>query len=109
MVCAAAALMAAAFPFAAFFADNSAEVVGIGNVLIAFLIGLVPFSVLFVLQRTFYALGDTRTPFFLTSCRSILFVIGALAAGTYLPEAADRRRNRARRRRSQAPRRRSAP
>ena len=38
----------------------------LGNVIIAFAIGLVAFCILFVVQRTFYALGDTRTPFFFT-------------------------------------------
>ena len=85
MVGAAAALIAAAVPFAAFFAHNQQELVGISTVLLAYLIGLVPFSVLFLLQRGFYALGDTRTPFFLQLVQSILFVIGALSAA-FLPQ-----------------------
>jgi putative peptidoglycan lipid II flippase len=85
MVGAAAALIAAAVPFAAFFAHTQQELVGISTVLLAYLIGLVPFSVLFLLQRGFYALGDTRTPFFLQLVQSILFVIGALAAA-FLPQ-----------------------
>ena len=55
----AAALAAAAIPFAAFFSNTPREVVGISAVLLAYLIGLVPFSALFLVQRTFYALGDT--------------------------------------------------
>ena len=85
MVGSAAALLAAAVPFADFFARNQQELFGISTVLIAYLIGLVPFSVLFLLQRGFYALGDTRTPFFLQLVQSILFVIGALAAA-FLPQ-----------------------
>jgi putative peptidoglycan lipid II flippase len=85
MVGCAAALIAAAVPFAAFFARNQQELFGISTVLLAYLVGLVPFSVLFLLQRGFYALGDTRTPFFLQLAQSILFVIGALAAA-YLPQ-----------------------
>lgn len=73
------ALAASAFPFAALFAHDDREVVGIGGVLLAYLIGLVPFSTLFLVQRTFYALGDTRTPFFFQLFQSVLFVIGALA------------------------------
>jgi len=52
---------------------------GMGNVLLAFMPGLILFSMLFVLQRVFYALGDTRTPFFMQCVQSGLFVIGALA------------------------------
>ena len=86
MVGAAAALIAAAVPFAAFFAHNQQELVGISSVLLAYLVGLVPFSVLFLLQRAFYALGDTRTPFFLQLVQSVLFVIGALSAA-FLPQS----------------------
>jgi putative peptidoglycan lipid II flippase len=75
----AAALAAAALPFAAVFANAPREVVGIGGVLLAYLIGLVPFSVLFLLQRAYYALGDTRTPFLFQLVQAVLFVVGALA------------------------------
>ncbi len=81
------ALAAAALPFAAFFAHNTREVVGIGGVLLAYLLGLVPFSTLFLVQRSFYALGDTRTPFFVQLVQSALFVAGALAV-LLLPTAA---------------------
>ena len=39
----------------------------LGFVLIAYLIGLVPFSLVFMAQRAFYSLGDTRTPFYFTA------------------------------------------
>ncbi|CAN5471844.1 hypothetical protein BH10ACT6_BH10ACT6_12350 [soil metagenome] len=72
------ALAVAALPFAAFFAHGTREILGIGGVLLAYLIGLVPFSAQFLVQRTFYALGDTRTPFFVQLLQSALFVTGAL-------------------------------
>jgi putative peptidoglycan lipid II flippase len=81
----AVALAAAALPFAAVFANAPREVVGIAGVLLAYLIGLVPFSVLFLLQRAYYALGDTRTPFLFQLVQSVLFVIGALAV-TFAPD-----------------------
>ena len=60
---AAAVLLVIAYPFAAVFETASfADTAALGNVVIAFTLGLVPFSTLFVVQRTFYALGDTRTP-----------------------------------------------
>jgi putative peptidoglycan lipid II flippase len=72
------ALAAAALPFAAFFAHGTHEIIGIGGVLLAYLVGLAPFSTVFLMQRTFYALGDTRTPFFVQLVQSGVFVAGAL-------------------------------
>jgi putative peptidoglycan lipid II flippase len=72
-----AALAAAALPFAAFFGPDTAAVIAI--VLLAFLLGLVPFSTLYLVQRAFYALGDTRTPFVLQVVQAVLFIGGALA------------------------------
>lgn len=40
---------------------------------------LAPYSFLFVVQRGFFALNDTRTPFFFTLGQIILVVIGSLA------------------------------
>jgi putative peptidoglycan lipid II flippase len=45
-------------------------------------LGLVPFSVLFVIQRVFYALEDTRTPFFIQVAQALVFVSLALVAST---------------------------
>jgi putative peptidoglycan lipid II flippase len=70
-----AAVGAAAIPLAAFFSLDPDTVVGISSVLLAYLIGLVPFSAMFVLQRAFFALADTRTPFF------IQLVQGSVAVG----------------------------
>jgi putative peptidoglycan lipid II flippase len=81
------ALAAAAVPFAALFGHDEREVAGISSVLLAYLIGVVPFSALFLVQRTFYALGDTRTPFFFQLVQSILFVIGALTVVGLPPSA----------------------
>jgi len=84
---AAVALAAAAIPFAAFFAHGTRETLGISGVLLAYLLGLVPFSTTFLLQRTFYALGDTRTPFFVQLVQSSLFVAGALTVLMLPPSA----------------------
>jgi putative peptidoglycan lipid II flippase len=84
---AAVALAAAALPFAAFFAHGTREILGIGGVLLAYLLGLVPFSTQFLVQRTFYALGDTRTPFFVQLLQSALFVTGALTVLLLPPSA----------------------
>ena len=79
IVFAAVALSVVAYPFARFFTDTGfTDVRGMGNVILAFLPGLILFSTLFVLQRVFFALGDTRTPFFMQCVQSSLFVVGAL-------------------------------
>lgn len=86
IVLASAVLLVVAYPFAATFNDSSfANVAAFGNVIIAYVIGLVPFSILFVLQRTFYSLGDTKTPFFFTLFQVILVIAGSLASGLLLP------------------------
>ena len=79
MVFATVALGVVALPFSALFASGFANVSSMALVLVAFVIGLVPFSILHVLRRTFYALEDTRTPFFITVVQAVLFVAGALA------------------------------
>ena len=81
MVFAAVGLVVLAYPFSAVFADEFVDIQDMAVVVMAYLVGLVPFSILFVIQRTFYSLGDTRTPFFLQVFQSILFVIGAVIVG----------------------------
>lgn len=80
IVLAAAVIAVCAYPFATVFVPRSfTQIESVGNVIIAYVLGLVAFCVLFVIQRTFYALGDTRTPFYFTLFQSILVVIGVLA------------------------------
>jgi putative peptidoglycan lipid II flippase len=85
IVFASLALMVVAFPFSRLFVlGGFDDILGMGPVLIAFLAGLVPFSILHVLRRTFYALEDTRTPFFITVFQAVLFVAGAVGV-SFLP------------------------
>ena len=86
IVFAAVALSVVAYPFARLFTSGFANVQSMGNVLLAFLPGLILFSTLFVLQRVFYALGDTRTPFFMQCVQSGLFIVGALMCAAILPK-----------------------
>ena len=85
MVFSAVGLMVLAFPFAALFSSSGeyAQVQALGTVLLAFLPGLVPFSILFVLQRVFYALEDTRTPFFMQVIQAVLFIAMALLVSRF--------------------------
>ncbi|HEX4058640.1 MAG TPA: murein biosynthesis integral membrane protein MurJ [Galbitalea sp.] len=76
------ALIAVANPFSAVFSQTTAQSGAMAAVLIAYLVGLLPFSIVFVLQRTFYSLEDTRTPFLFQTFQSVLLVAGMLFAGT---------------------------
>jgi putative peptidoglycan lipid II flippase len=88
MVLATIGLIVCAYPFSSFFAQGRdfAETVAMGNVLIAFLIGLPAFSVLFLILRAFYALGDSRTPFFVTLFQAVIFAAGALVVLFFVPK-----------------------
>lgn len=66
-------LIVAAYPFARLFVSEWSQTQAMGTVIIAYLFGLLPISLLFLVQRTFYALGDTRTPFFFTLFQGALF------------------------------------
>ena len=78
LVVADAALLAAAAPFSAVFNRTPEDTGATALVLIAYLLGLVPFTALFVVQRCFYALADTRTPFVFTLIQSVLVAAGTL-------------------------------
>jgi len=80
---AAIGLMVIAFPFSALFGSTYAQVSSLAVVLIVYLFGLVPFSVMYVLQRVFYSFEDTRTPFFLQSFQVVLYISGALVVSTF--------------------------
>jgi putative peptidoglycan lipid II flippase len=71
-------LIVVAYPFSRFFSETTESTIAMGNVLVAYLAGLISFTVLFVLQRTFYSLEDTRTPFFIQVAQSAIFIVGAL-------------------------------
>ena len=73
-----AALMVLAYPIARVFAGEYPATIALGNVIIAFMVGLLPFSFVFMLQRAFYALEDTRTPFVFTVIQTLVFVAGAV-------------------------------
>jgi putative peptidoglycan lipid II flippase len=88
MVLATMVLMVTAYPFSALLSQDFSfsATVAMGDVLIAFLIGLPAFSILFVVFRAFFALGDTRTPFFITLFQSVIFSIAALAVLVFVPK-----------------------
>ncbi|NYF09310.1 putative peptidoglycan lipid II flippase [Leifsonia sp. AK011] len=65
-------------PFSAVFGGDFEDVTALATVIVAYLVGLIPFTVLFLLQRVFYSLDDTRTVFFLQVLQSVIFVGGVL-------------------------------
>ncbi|PPG36587.1 murein biosynthesis integral membrane protein MurJ [Pseudoclavibacter sp. RFBG4] len=68
-------------PFARIFASTDTGINSIALTLVAFLVGLIPFSGLFLVQRAFYALEDTKTIFFVFLFTLPLHIFGmALAA-----------------------------
>ncbi len=78
-VFAAVALMVVAFPFARLYEHAFGDVRAMAGVLLAYMPGLVLFSMLFIIQRAFWAMHDHRTPFLMQLVQSGLFVIGALS------------------------------
>ncbi|MGM7699352.1 murein biosynthesis integral membrane protein MurJ [Microbacterium sp. A84] len=79
-----AAVAAAAVPASRVFTRSPDEAGGAAIVLLAYLIGLLPLTILFIVQRTFYAYDDTRTPFWFTIIQCALIVITALTAAALL-------------------------
>src|SRR5690606_25827266 len=73
---AAAALMVVALPIGAVFEPHYENAQAMALVIAAYMLGLAPFGAVFVLQRAFYALEDTRTVFFLELVKSALYVVG---------------------------------
>ena len=68
IVPATAAFLALAGPIAGFLfghGSSTGDAIWVAWALMAFAVGLIPFTIQFVCLRTFYAMEDTRTPFFL--------------------------------------------
>jgi len=63
-----------------FFGVSAAENRGIATVMMAMMVGLVPFGILFLLQRTFYAFEDAKTPFKLTVVVTVIATAANLAS-----------------------------
>jgi putative peptidoglycan lipid II flippase len=75
IVFSAVALIVVAYPFARIFTPHFTQM---GNVLIAYLIGLLPYTILFMTQRAFYAISDTVTPFLFTLAQVAIVIGGSL-------------------------------
>ena len=63
-----------------FYGVSATETRGIAEVMMAMMVGLVPFGILFLLQRTFYAFEDAKTPFKLTVVVTVIATLANLAS-----------------------------
>jgi putative peptidoglycan lipid II flippase len=81
-----AVLIVLSYPIARIFAGEHPATSALGNVIAAFMIGLLPFSFVYMMQRAFFALEDTRTPFVFTSIQIGLHIIGSLTMGAIMPK-----------------------
>ncbi len=68
-------------------AANRQSAFVIGYTVIGMLIGLVPFSIYFILLRGWYSLEDTRTPFYLSLVLNTINVVLSIALFTLAPTA----------------------
>ncbi len=82
MVLASVGLVVVSLPFARQFGGEPESIRAMAIVIASYALGLLAFSVLFVVQRVFYALEDTRTPFFLQVLQATLFISLALGVST---------------------------
>lgn len=80
-----AVLMVVAYPVARVFVGEHPGTVALGNVIFALMLGLVPFSFVYMMQKAFFALEDTRTPFVFTSVQIAVHIAGSLSLGAVLP------------------------
>jgi putative peptidoglycan lipid II flippase len=72
------ALILLSYPVARVFVGEYPSTVALGNVLFATMFGLVPFGLVFMFQKAFYALEDTRTPFVFTLIQISIHIAGSI-------------------------------
>jgi putative peptidoglycan lipid II flippase len=84
-VFATAALIVMAYPVSRVFAGEFPALIALGNVIIAMMLGLIPFSFVFMMQRAFFALEDTRSPFLFTVVQIGLHITGAITLSIFAP------------------------
>jgi putative peptidoglycan lipid II flippase len=81
-----AALIVLSYPIARIFAGEYPATVALGNVIAAFMLGLLPFSFVYMIQRAFFALEDTKTPFIFTSVQIAIHIAGSITMGFVMPK-----------------------
>ncbi len=81
-----ATLMTLAYSIARVFVGEYPATLALGNVIVALMVGLVPFSVVYMIQRAFFALEDTRSPFIFTTIQIAIHITGSLTLGATVPK-----------------------
>jgi putative peptidoglycan lipid II flippase len=82
MVLATVGLIVVAGPFARVFSGEAKSVDQMSLVIVGYALGLLAFTLVFLLQRVFFSLDDTKTPFFLQLVHAGIFVILVLQVPT---------------------------
>ena len=72
------ALVLLSYPVARVFVGEYPSTVALGNVVLATMFGLIPFGMVFMFQRAFYALEDTKTPFVFTAIQISIHIAGSI-------------------------------
>jgi putative peptidoglycan lipid II flippase len=72
------ALILLSYPVARVFVGEYPSTVALGNVLFTTMFGLVPFGLVFMFQKAFFALEDTRTPFVFTTIQIAIHIAGSI-------------------------------
>jgi putative peptidoglycan lipid II flippase len=85
IVFAAVAMSVLSFPISRVFEAGFDPVSSMAWVLVAQLVGLVPISAQYVMQRAFFATEDTRTPFFIILVQASVFLVGAAVVAFTVP------------------------
>ena len=85
-VIASAVLIVLSYPIARVFVGEYPATAALGNVIAAFMIGLLPFSFVYMMQRAFFALEDTKTPFVFTSVQIGIHIAGSITLGFVMPK-----------------------
>jgi putative peptidoglycan lipid II flippase len=86
-ILASVAIIVVAYPISRVFVGEYEALLALGKVLICFMVGLLPFSMGFFLQKAFYALEDTKTPFWISVVQASLYIAGALTIQQTVPHA----------------------
>ncbi len=79
------ALIVLAYPVSRVFVGEFPATIALGNVVIALMLGLVPFSFVFMMQRAYFALEDTRTPFWFTTVQIALHISASVTLALFAP------------------------
>ena len=85
MVGATGAMMLIALPAGRVLTDSVEAARAMALLLAAYLVGLVPFALLLLTHRAFYALGDARTPFIYTCVQAAVVAVGTLVVPLVVP------------------------